>query len=99
MVVLKSPTNRRPRMASIAYALERIKENPLKLLDRQMIERICRECRHEWRQRDLDPTTTVALFCQQVTRGRHTPRSGWTRPGTHFDESYIRICGAVPCDD
>ena len=36
-------------MASIAYALERIKENPLEVLDRQMIERVCRECRHEWR--------------------------------------------------
>jgi hypothetical protein len=69
MVVLKSPTNRRPRMASIAYALERIKANPLELLDRQMIERACRQCGHEWRERDLDPAATVGLLCQQVSRG------------------------------
>ena len=56
-------------MASIAYALQRIKINPLEVLDRQTIERVCRECGHEWRERELDPATTIALFCQQVTRG------------------------------
>ena len=54
-------------MASIAYALERIKTNPLEVLDRQAVERVCGECGHEWRERDLDPATTMALFCQQVT--------------------------------
>ena len=56
-------------MASIAGALERIKNNPLQALDRQIIERVCRECNHQWRERELDPATTVALFCQQVVRG------------------------------
>jgi hypothetical protein len=69
MVVLKSPANRRPRMANMAYALDRIKTNPLQALDRQTIERVCRECKHEWRERDLDPATTVALFCQQIAFG------------------------------
>jgi hypothetical protein len=66
MVVLKSPANRRPRMASIAHALERIKGNPLEILDRPMIERACRQCGHEWRERDLGPAATVSLFCQHL---------------------------------
>lgn len=56
-------------MASIAYALGRIKGNPLHALDRQTIERVCRECNHQWRARDLDPATTVALLCRQVALG------------------------------
>lgn len=56
-------------MASIACALERIKGNPLEVLSGQIIERVCREHNHEWRDRELDPAATVALFCQQVVRG------------------------------
>src|SRR5579864_4768641 len=69
MVVVCSPTNRRPRMASIAASLDHIKRNPLGALERQTIERICREHGHEWRHRQLDPATTVALFVQQVAHG------------------------------
>src|SRR5947209_7150285 len=69
MVVLESPTNRRPRMASIAACLSRIKHNPLDVLDRTTVERVCREHRHAWRDRELDPATTVALFLQQVAHG------------------------------
>lgn len=56
-------------MASIAYALGRIKGNPLGAIDRGTVERICREHGHAWRERELDPATTVALFLQQVTHG------------------------------
>jgi hypothetical protein len=56
-------------MASIAWALQRIKDNPLGMLDRQLIERICREHDHGWRQRQLDPATIIALFMQQVLQG------------------------------
>jgi hypothetical protein len=56
-------------MASIAGALERIKDNPLYLLERGMVERACREDGHVWRERELDPATTVALFLQQVVHG------------------------------
>ena len=84
-------------MASIAYALERIKENPLKLLDRQMIERVCRECHHEWRERDLDPATTVALFCQQVTRGNLSCRELLAATGTAVTEqAYCAARGRLP---
>ena len=56
-------------MASIAYALDRIKRDPLSLLDRRTIERICREHHHLWRERQLDPAATVALFIQQILHG------------------------------
>lgn len=56
-------------MASIPASVERIKGNPLELLDRDRIERVCRECDHHWRDRALDPATTVALFMQQVLHG------------------------------
>src|SRR5258707_1733883 len=69
MVVLKSPTNRRPRMASIPASVQRIKDNLLGLLNQEPVERGCRECGHCWRDRQLDPATTVALFMQQVLHG------------------------------
>jgi hypothetical protein len=56
-------------MANIAASLEHIKRNPLGVLDRKIVERVCREHGHEWRQRQLDPATTVALFLQQVAHG------------------------------
>jgi hypothetical protein len=56
-------------MANIASALSRIKDNPLGAIDRQTVERVCRERHHCWRERELDPATTVALFLQQVTHG------------------------------
>jgi hypothetical protein len=72
-------------MASIAYALDRIKQDPLRYLDRRTIERVCREHDHHWRERQLDPATTVALFIQQILHGnvpctevRHLARSPFT---------------------
>ena len=56
-------------MVSIAKALENIKHNPLDVLNRQTIEQLCREQGHEWRERELDPTTTIALFLQQIVHG------------------------------
>lgn len=56
-------------MASIASALRRIKDNPLGVIDRKTVERVCREHGHAWRDRELDPATTVALFVQQILHG------------------------------
>ena len=56
-------------MASITSALERIKGNPLFLLTRSVIEKVCRKFNHEFRDRELDPATTVAMFLQQIVRG------------------------------
>lgn len=56
-------------MASIVAALERIKGDPLAALSRETVGRVCEDCRHEWRDRELDPATTVALFVRQVIEG------------------------------
>src|SRR5215203_5158331 len=55
--------------ASMAGAVARIKRDPLGVLDRARVERACAELGHEWRERQLDPATTVALFAQQVVHG------------------------------
>ena len=61
-------------MASIAGALTRIKQDPLGVIDRGAVVRLCGELGHTWRDRELDPTTTLALFVQQVLHG-NTPCS------------------------
>jgi hypothetical protein len=61
-------------MASISHALQRIKHNPLGILNRELVERACHENRYRWRERELDPATTIALFLQQVVHG-NTPCS------------------------
>src|SRR5438876_4640792 len=81
MVFLRDTKHRRPRMAdSIAATVERIKRDPSNVLDRTRVHGICRELGHDWRERELDPATTVALFLQQVLHGncpcsevRHLP--------------------------
>lgn len=71
--------------ASIGEALARIKRDPLAALGRGAVERACEELGHGWRDRQLDPATTVALFVQQVLHGncpcaevRHIGGSGFT---------------------
>jgi len=56
-------------MASISAALQRINDNPLSILDHTMIERACHDHHYTWRDRQLDPATTIALFLQQVIHG------------------------------
>lgn len=56
-------------MANIALSVERIKDNPLEILTPELIEGVCRRHNHSWRDRELDPATTIALFAQQVVRG------------------------------
>jgi DDE family transposase len=56
-------------MASIASSLQRIKDNPLEFLTPELVERVCRERNYSWRDGELDPATTVALFMQQILRG------------------------------
>jgi hypothetical protein len=53
-------------MASISAALERIKSELQELLPDQVITDACEECGHSWRQRLLDPVTTIHLFILQV---------------------------------
>ena len=59
-------------MASIAGALRRIKKDPLGVIRRSVVEQLCGEIGYRWRQRELDPTVTIALFVQQIIHG-NTP--------------------------
>ena len=54
---------------SIAGAVARIKRDPLGALGRGAVGAVCEELGHAWRDRTLDPATTVALFVQQVLHG------------------------------
>ena len=44
-------------MASIASSIARIKQDALGALDRRVIEKVCAEFGHAWRERELDPAT------------------------------------------
>src|SRR5439155_26965895 len=59
-------------MASIAASIARIKQDALGALGRGVIEKVCAEFGHAWRDRELDPATTIALFVQQVINGNVT---------------------------
>src|SRR5215218_5029492 len=93
MVFLRDTRDRRPRMAdSIAAAVGRIKRDPSGVLDRERIDCVCKELGHAWRERELDPAATLALFLQQVLHGncpcsevRHLP--GGNRHGRSFTAS------------
>jgi len=39
------------------------------LWERSVVEQVCNELGHTWRQRALDPAATVALFVQQILHG------------------------------
>ena len=93
--------------ASIAGAVARIKRggDPLGVLGRGAVGRACRELGHEWRERELDPATTVALFVQQVLHGncpcsevRHLPcarRAGATFTPSAYCQARSRLPLAV----
>src|SRR5262249_21315860 len=73
--------NRRPRMAlSILAAVQQIKAEVAQYLNRQLISEVCTTLGHVWRERILDPVTTVHLFVLQILHGNtacpHVPRLG-----------------------
>ena len=49
-------------MASIGFVLEQIKRDPARLLDHLPVREVCLQLQLTWRERSLDPATTVALF-------------------------------------
>src|SRR5205807_8838758 len=66
MVVLSSPTNRRPRMASVSGVLARIKQDLHPFIPEESIVSACRSAGHRWRERKLGPVRTLHLFVTQV---------------------------------
>jgi hypothetical protein len=51
-------------MASIAAALERIKDDPQAVIGPSIIENVCVELGLEWRNTALTPPVTIALLAQ-----------------------------------
>src|SRR5215207_6925889 len=99
MVFLQDTKDRRPRMAdSIAATVGRIKRDPSDVLDRARIHGLCEELGHDWRERELDPATTLALFLQQVLHGncpcsevRHLPGAGGSFTGSAYCDARKRL--------
>jgi hypothetical protein len=56
-------------MASIAFILDQIKQDPSRLVDHLPIHRVCLELGLDWRDRCLDPATTTVLFIKQIIHG------------------------------
>lgn len=65
-------------MVSITHALRRIKDDLAALLSAAFIESVCHENGHLWRNRLLDPVTTIHFFILQILNGNtacsHLPR-------------------------
>src|SRR5436190_12297991 len=53
-------------MVTILPALRQVREDLAELLDRKTVEQVCRELDHTWRERQLDPHSTLHLFILQV---------------------------------
>ena len=54
---------------SILVAVERIKCELARFLAPEFIRQVCRSVGHVWRERTLDPVTTIQLFALQVLHG------------------------------
>ena len=53
-------------MVTILPALRQVREDLVKILDRKAVEQVCRGLGYHWRDRQLDPWTTLHLFILQV---------------------------------
>lgn len=53
-------------MVTILPALRQVREDLGRILDRDTVERLCEEIGYRWRNRQLDPWTTLHLFVLQV---------------------------------
>src|SRR5712691_941123 len=70
MVGLRHLTDRRFRMVgTITAALKHIQAELATLLDAPTILALCREMDDQWRERQLDPVTTVHLFLLHILHG------------------------------
>jgi hypothetical protein len=85
---------------SIRAAIRRIKSEVALWLTREAIEDVCSAVGHVWRNRILDPATTVHLFVLQVLHGNtacaHVPRLGDVRAsGEAYGQARARLPLAV----
>jgi hypothetical protein len=86
-----------PRIIPI---LARLRQDIAVGLSRETIEEACREAKHYWRKRILDPATTIHLFLLQILHGntacQHVVHfGGWTFTGTAYCQARQRLPLAV----
>lgn len=55
--------------AIVSKALEEIKQDPLQHIDSGALKAYCEEIHYEWRDRSLNPLTTIYLFLLQILHG------------------------------
>lgn len=84
-------------MASISARLERVKDGSIPLIDRGAVERACAEAGHEWRERCLDPVSTLGAFVAQVAHGNAAISFVVRLAGGMFSESaYCQARARLP---
>jgi hypothetical protein len=83
-------------LASIARIVQQFKQSWSEELEDEAIRGACREVGHQWRDRKLDPVTTVRLFLLQILCGNtacnHVPRlAGMKLTGSAYCEARGRL--------
>lgn len=86
-----------PRIIPI---LDRLRQDIAAGLSRETIEEACRQAKHRWRKRLLDPATTIYLFLLQVLHGntacRHVVHfGGWAFSDSAYCQARKRLPLAV----
>src|SRR5438309_11003484 len=82
-----------PRIIPI---LGRLRQDIAATISRETIEQGCREVKHSWRKRVLDPATTIWLFVLQVLHGntaiQHVVHFGrWTFTDSAYCQARKRL--------
>jgi hypothetical protein len=84
-------------MASLSARLERVKDDPMVLIDPRAVEEACRACGHRWRERQLDPVRTLGAMIAQIAHG-NTAMSFLVRllGGTFSESAYCQARARLP---
>lgn len=84
-------------MASIRARLDKVKADPMLLIDPDAVERACRDAGHRWRDRALDPASTLRVFATQVANGNTAISHAIRLAGGGFTESaYCQARARLP---
>ena len=84
-------------MLSIAEALQRIKGRATEMVPPELVEQLCHELHHPWRQRELGPVVTTQLFLRQILEGNVAVAE--LRRQTHLaftDSAYCQARARLP---
>ena len=86
-------------MASIARAVARFKDHPQEHLDPRLVHEACAVAGHVWRNRLLDPVTTLGLMLLQVLHGNASCRAVGRLSGLSFSvTAYCKARSRLPVD-